>query len=130
MQVEMSLAELLMNAVGAGHVRGLRFKKGWSDEHATFEDLNRVISGKLENARSVAIESALHQLHDEHPSFKMRAHIRELEEALRLMLPSHSGSCCTFADTGKVIVTVESCRCTADVKFARAALSRREPGKP
>lgn len=54
---------------------------------------------------------------------RLRERITELEAALRMMLPAHSGSCCTFDAAGKVIVTVESCQCTADVKWARAALS-------
>lgn len=77
MQVEVSLAEMLINAIAHGRVRGVQFKRGWSDEKATFDDLNAVIQRRLDGARSVAIESALHKLRDENPHFKL---LREVEE--------------------------------------------------
>jgi len=87
MQVEMSLAELLMNAIGAGHVHGVQFKRGASDDRKTFEDLQRVISKRLDGARTVAVEEALRELHEKHPPFRLLAEVRRLRKAL-LQIPT------------------------------------------
>lgn len=76
----MALAELLINAIAHGSIRGVQFKRGWSKERETFEDLNRVISNRLDGARRVAVEQALHKLQDEHPSFKMRRALQRIYE--------------------------------------------------
>jgi hypothetical protein len=82
MQVEMSLAELLINAITHGRVPGVQFKRGWSDEKATFEGLNVVIGTRLDGARRVAVESELRRLRDEHPYFQTRRANLALEAAL------------------------------------------------
>jgi hypothetical protein len=65
MQVEMSLAELLMNAIANGRVRGVQFKRGWSKETETFEDLNVVIADRINNALSVAREAGHRRVREE-----------------------------------------------------------------
>jgi len=82
MQVEMSLAELLLNAIGNGRVPGMQFKRGWTDDRATFAGLNAVIADRLDGARRVAIESALRRAHDEHPVFRLLAENRRFRGAL------------------------------------------------
>lgn len=79
MQVEMSLAEMLINAIAYGKVPGVQFKRGWSDDRATFDGLKAVIGSRLDGARSVAVEEALHKLRDEHPHFKSAARLKVLE---------------------------------------------------
>ena len=66
MQVEMSLAELLINAIGQGRVRGVQFKRSWSDAHATWEDINKVIESRLDNALSVAREAGYRKAYEEY----------------------------------------------------------------
>ena len=47
------------------------------------------------------------------------ARAAELESAVKALLPHHSGSCCTFDASGKVIVTQTSCKCPEHVHLAR-----------
>ncbi len=82
MKVEISLAELLMNSIAAGRVRGVQFKRGWSDEQATFDDLKAVVGARLDGARRVAVEGALRQLRDEHPMYLLRRENEELRARL------------------------------------------------
>ncbi len=58
MIIEKSLEEMLMDAIGAGRVRGVQFKRGWSDNNATFEDLCRVVEDRLTAALRVARDRA------------------------------------------------------------------------
>lgn len=83
MQVEMSLAELLINAIAHGKVPGVQFKRGWSDDRAAFDGLKAVIGSRLDGARRVAVESELRRLHDESPPFKLRTALRNLLAAAR-----------------------------------------------
>lgn len=94
MQVEMSLAELLINAIAADRVPGIRFQRGWpaAREKETFDGLRAVIADRLDGARRVAVQDALHQLQDQHPHFRTRARVRALEEAIRALLHSHNGT--------------------------------------
>lgn len=70
----MSLAELLINAVAQGRVRGMQFKRNWTGpDKDTFDDLNKVIEDRLNGARRVAVQEALHKVQEEHPVFKLRA---------------------------------------------------------
>ena len=66
MRVEMSLAEVLINAITHGRVRGVQFKRGWSDDKATFDDLQKVIGGRLDDALQVAREDGLRWAGDDH----------------------------------------------------------------
>lgn len=91
MQVEMSLEELLINAIAQGRVPGVQFKRGWSDDKATFDGLRAVIGDRLDNARRVAIESALHELHDSHPPFKMRSALGQIYELARKLVGEKGG---------------------------------------
>lgn len=78
MQVEMSLAELLINAISQGRVPGVQFKRGWSNDKATFDGLNEVIKDRLDGARRVAVQEALHKARDEQPVLKMRNELEKL----------------------------------------------------
>lgn len=80
MQVEMSLAELLINAIAHGRIPGVQFKRGWASDRQTFDGLQAVIADRLDGARRVAVEQALHKLQDEHPTFKMRHALRRIYE--------------------------------------------------
>lgn len=89
MQVEISLAESLINAIANGRVRGVQFKRGWGDESATFDDLNAVIAQRLDGARRVAIETAMHQFADERGMLRLRRaelRVQELERQLAEMM--------------------------------------------
>ena len=59
MEVEMSLAEMLINAIAGGLVPGVQFKRGWSSDKATFDGLNKVIASRLDSARRIAISDAM-----------------------------------------------------------------------
>jgi len=58
MQVEMSLAEMLMNAIVAGRVHGFQCKRSFGlkpdDEKKAFDDFSRVIADRLDAARKIA----------------------------------------------------------------------------
>lgn len=45
---------MLLNAISAGRIRGVQFKRGWSKEQETFEDLNKVIVNRIDGALQVA----------------------------------------------------------------------------
>ena len=90
MQVEMGLAELLINAIVHGRVPGVQFKRGWSDDRATFEGLKKVIENRLDGARRVAIEDALRQANDTHPALKTKADNERLRAVLRSLISSGS----------------------------------------
>jgi len=47
MQIELSLEEMLINAISSGRVAGVQFKRGWSDESATFASLRAVIDRRI-----------------------------------------------------------------------------------
>ena len=83
MQVELSLEEMLINAISSGRVAGVQFKRGWSDESATFASLRAVIDRRIESARQVAIESALHQFNDEQGTLRLRRAEMLLADAKR-----------------------------------------------
>lgn len=85
----MSLAELIINAVAAGRVPGLQFKRGWSNDRETWKGLQVVIGDRLDGARRVAIESELHHAYDTHPVLKTK---RE-NERLRAALERIAGMC-------------------------------------
>lgn len=80
MQVELSLAELLINAIAHGRVPGVQFKRGWSDERATFTGLQAVIGDRLDGARRVAIEQALEEARKGQSVFKLRAENERLQK--------------------------------------------------
>lgn len=86
MQVEMSLAELLINAITNGRVHGVQFKRSHGeragDTKQTFDDLNKIIENRLEGARRVAIEQALRKLQEENPRAKLADENRRLKQAL------------------------------------------------
>lgn len=54
---------------------------------------------------------------------RMHEEAANLRELLAAMLPTHSGSCCTFDSDGKVVVTKESCKCGPITMRARLALA-------
>lgn len=113
MRVEMSLGEMLINAIAHGKIPGVQFKRGWSDDRATFEGLKVVIANRLDAARAATVESELRRLHDEHPHFKLlRKHedveretvakiakmIRESVWARSAMGPEATAACLHLAD--------------------------------
>ena len=49
--------------------------------------------------------------------------LNELRDIISSLLPSHCGSCCTFDETGKLVVTEASCQCPEANKRARRAVS-------
>lgn len=59
MHVEMSLAEMLINAIAHGKIPGVQFKRGWSNDKATFDGLNHVIKGRLGDALKIAREQGI-----------------------------------------------------------------------
>lgn len=86
MQVEVTLAELIIDAIGQGKIRGVQFSRKAVTTEEIFDDLQRVISNRLENARSVAIEQALERAYHEQPVLALKrrceaaeARVRELE---------------------------------------------------
>src|SRR5262245_1011521 len=96
MEVEMSLGELLINAIANGRIPGVQFKRGWSDERATSAGLAAVIESRLEGARRVAIQEALRQLRDEHPLFQLKTQHTKLLEFARLAADAPT-ECVAFA---------------------------------
>lgn len=82
MQVEMSLAELLINAIAAGRVHGVQFKRGHAADRKTFDDLRNVIGDRLDGARRVAVQDALREANDTHPVMKTRAENERLRAAI------------------------------------------------
>ena len=83
MQVEMSLAEMLMNAIAHGDVHGIQWKRGSVDEKKTFADLNAVIGRRLHNALTVAREGGFRQAR-EFPNSPLKLR-RERDEARNLV---------------------------------------------
>jgi len=84
--VETSLAETLINAIAHGRIRGVQLKRGWSDERATAEDLNKAIDGKFDGIRAVVRQEEMRRLYEDNASpLKIRAdNNRLLEENRRL----------------------------------------------
>lgn len=76
MQVEVSLAEMLINAIGAGRIPGVQFKRGCQDIKATFDALNAVIGCRLDSALQVARQEASRE-----SPIRMK---RALEEIIRV----------------------------------------------
>lgn len=87
MQVEMSLAEMLMNAIAHGNVHGLRWKRGAVDEKQTFADLQKVIQRRLDSALSVAREQGFREMRERDGSpFKLKAQRDEAVAALKMFV--------------------------------------------
>jgi acylphosphatase len=125
MQVEMSLAELLMNAIGNGRVPGIQFRRGWANERATFEGLKGVIKDRLDGARRVAVEEALRRAHDEHPVFKLRAENVRLRAALEKI--TTLGRVCSDFETCRHSSCQDSCGATLIALEALGAPVKRAP---
>lgn len=100
MQVEMSLAELLINAIAHGKVPGVQFKRGWGDDKATFAGLQAVIGDRLDGARRVAVREAFRELYESSRPFQLKARVAKLEDdVLRAFLAAvHEGRPCPFCD--------------------------------
>jgi uncharacterized membrane protein YebE (DUF533 family) len=79
-----------MNAIAARRVRGIQFSRTAIPEKDTFDDINAVIAGKLDNARRVAVEEALREAREHHSVFqlveanrKLTADVTRLKNRLR-----------------------------------------------
>lgn len=86
MRAEMSLAEMLMNAIAGGQVWRVQFKRrhGYSssDEQHTFEDLNKVIAKRLDSALEVARENGYQETFRSRAEAELRGELKGLEYAL------------------------------------------------
>jgi len=90
-EVEVSLAEMLINAIAHGRIPGVQFKRGWSDDRATFEGLRAVIGSRLDGALRIARNNAMRQAREAegspiklaHELKQAKAYIAELEELLK-----------------------------------------------
>lgn len=54
---------------------------------------------------------------------ELEARNESLRGIVASLLPHHCGSCCTFDEAGKLMVTEASCRCSEANKRARRAVS-------
>ncbi|MBX3215228.1 MAG: hypothetical protein KF850_24545 [Labilithrix sp.] len=125
MQVDISLAELLMNAIGNGRVPGIQFRRGWSDDRATFEGLKKVIDDRLDGARRVAVEEALRRARDEHPVLKLRAENDRLRAAFEKI--TTLGRVCPDFETCRHSSCQDSCGAVLIALEALGAPAKRAP---
>lgn len=84
MQVEMSLAEMLINAIAHGRIRGVQLKRNWKGpDTETHADLSGVIQNRIGSALSVAREEGRRLALDDFEVSGERARLREYGDKMR-----------------------------------------------
>ena len=85
MRVEMSLTELLLNAIGADRIWRVQFSRKHGsdpgDERRTFEDLSKVIGKSLDGARAAVIDQAQREMQEKRSEWRRDVAARDAELA-------------------------------------------------
>lgn len=99
MQVEMSLEELLINAIAHDRIPGVQFKRGWDNDGATFDGLRAVIQKRLDGAAAVARESARYQFDEERGTTRLRT-AEAARDAYKMLAEGRACVCAAYRAGG------------------------------